>query len=433
MIVINNIIGRQILDSRGNPTVEVDVVLSDGTLGKSCVPSGASKGKYEALELRDKDTKQFHGLGVKKAINHINTEILDVLSGRSPFEQNEIDKSMIDLDGTPNKKRLGANAILGVSLAVCDAAAKSMNVPLWKYIGGINSTYLPVPMMNIINGGSHSNNNLDIQEFMIMPVGFDNFKDALRSGVEIFQSLRTLLSEKGLSTNVGDEGGFAPELNSANEALELISIAIEKTGYKVGEEIYFALDAASTEFYKNGKYYLSQGKDILSSSELMNYWLNLTSKFPILSIEDPFSEDDIDGFINLQAKIGHKLQIVGDDLYVTSSEKLKEGIERKAGNSILIKLNQVGTFTETLNAINIAKESNFNTIISHRSGETEDTFISDLSVGINSEQIKTGSVSRSDRVAKYNQLLRIDEEIGDKSEYFGKKLLKKINKGGIFE
>ena len=433
MIVINNIFGREILDSRGNPTIEVDVILSDGTIGRSCVPSGASKGKYEALELRDNDTDRYNGLGVKDAVNNINTEILDVLSGRSPFDQNEIDRSIIELDGTPNKERLGANAILGVSLAVCNAAAKSAKTPLWKYIGGINSSSLPVPMMNIVNGGSHSNNNLDIQEFMIMPIGFDRFKDALRSGVEIFQSLKKILSKNGLSTNVGDEGGFAPDLQTAEETLNLISIAIDKAGYKVGDEIYFALDAASNEFFKEGKYHLSEGKDILSSSELLNYWVNLTNKFPILSIEDPFSEDDISGFIELQAKIGHNLQIVGDDLYVTSSEKLKNGIVRKAGNAILIKLNQVGTFTETLNAINIAKESNFNTIISHRSGETEDTFISDLSVGINSGQIKTGSVSRSDRVAKYNRLLRIEEEIGDKSEYLGKKILKKINNGEIID
>ncbi len=433
MIVINDILGKQILDSRGSPTIEVDVVLSNGIIGRSCVPSGASKGKYEALELRDNNNEKFNGLGVTKAINNINSEILDVLSGRSPFDQNDIDNTMIELDGTPNKQRLGANAILGVSLAVCDAAAKSSNLSLWQYIGGINTNSLPVPMINIVNGGAHSNNNLDIQEFMIMPIAFDTFNEAIRSGVEIFYSLKNILNQRGLSTNVGDEGGFAPELQTAEETLDLICMAVERAGYKVGEEIYFALDAASSEFFKNGKYLLSKGKEVLSTNDLLGYWTDLVKKFPILSIEDPFSEDDIEGFISLQKKIGKKLQIVGDDLYVTSSSKLQNGINRKAGNAILIKLNQVGTLTETLNTISIAKEHNFNTIISHRSGETEDTFISDLSVGTKSSQIKTGSLSRSDRVAKYNQLLRIDMEIGSNSEYTGKKVLKKINTGGNFD
>ncbi len=431
MVVITDILGRQILDSRGNPTVEVDVTLSDGSIGRSSVPSGASKGKYEALELRDRKLDNFNGLSVEKAINNINTEIFDILSGRSPFDQYGIDQSMIELDGTPNKERLGANAILGTSLAICKAAARSLNIPLWKYIGGINGGSLPVPMMNVINGGAHSNNNLDIQEFMIMPIGFKSFKEALRSGVEIFQSLKSILSDIGLSTNVGDEGGFAPQLQSAEEALNLISKAIDKAGYKLGQEIYFALDAASSEFFKNGKYHVSQGKEVLSTDEMLSYWTDLIHKFPILSIEDPFSEDDINGFINLQAKVGNKLQIVGDDLFVTSSSRLKKGINQKAGNAILIKLNQIGSLTETQNTINIAKENNFNTIISHRSGETEDTFISDFSVALNSGQIKTGSVSRSDRVAKYNQLLRIEEEIGENAEYLGEKVLNKINNSAL--
>ena len=422
MPIISDIISRQILDSRGNPTVEVDVVLSDGVIGRASVPSGASKGKYEALELRD-NSDNYHGLAIEKALNNINTEISDILIGRSPFEQRSIDMDMIELDGTKNKRRLGANAMLGVSLSVCKASANSMKIPLWKYLGGINCNTLPVPMMNIINGGTHASNGLDFQEIMIMPVGFKTFTEALRAGVEIFHSLKILLRNNGYSTNVGDEGGFAPEIDNAEDAINLICKAIDKTNYKTGKDIFFAIDAAASEFYKNKKYFFQNSKISLDTDGLLKYWIDLIKKFPILSLEDPFHEDDIIGFINLQKIVGHKIQIVGDDLFVTSSKKLLDGVNMKAGNSILIKLNQVGTLTETIETINVAKKNNFNTIISHRSGETEDTFISDLAVGVNAGQIKTGSVSRSDRNCKYNQLIRIEEELGQDVNYFGKEFL----------
>ncbi len=427
MTVISDIISRQILDSRGNPTVEVDVILSDGSMGRSAVPSGASTGKYEALELRDK-SKSFNGLSVSKALNNIDTEISDILLGRSPFDQSSIDMDLIDLDGTNNKKRLGANAILGVSLAVCSAAAKSMNQPIWQYLGGINVHNLPVPMMNIINGGAHANNNLELQEIMIMPVGFLNFKSALRAGVEIFHSLKSVLQDSGLSTSIGDEGGFAPEIDDVEDAINMICRATEKTKYKIGSDIFFAIDAAASEFFKSKKYVFKSSNKIMSSDDLTNYWVKLVDKYPILSIEDPFHEDDFTSFINLQNCIGHRVQIVGDDLFVTSKKKLLDGIQKKAGNAILIKLNQVGTLTETLETINLAKDNNFNTIISHRSGETEDNFIADLSVGVNAGQIKTGSVSRSDRNAKYNQLLRIEEFLGNNGVYVGNQILNKILK-----
>ena len=428
MTIIKNLVGRQILDSRGNPTVEVDVILSDNSFGRASVPSGASTGKHESLELRDKD-KKFNGYGVERAINNINTEIYDILQGRSPFDQKSIDSDLIELDGTENKKILGANAILGVSLAVCRAASNSLKIPLWRYIGGINSNCLPVPMMNIINGGAHANNGLDIQEFMIMPVGFGNFNDAMRSGVEIFHSLKFLLNKKGFSTSVGDEGGFAPEIKDPEEAMNLICEAIEKAKYQVGKQIFFAIDAAASEFFVKGKYFLKHKNIGLNSDELMSYWIDLVDKFPILSIEDPFHEDDYTGFINLQNEVGKRLQIVGDDLFVTSTKRLHEGIKNNIGNSILIKLNQVGSLSETLETINLAKKNNFNTIISHRSGETEDNFIADLAVATNAGQIKTGSVSRSDRNSKYNQLFRIEEELGNNAVYYGDEILKKTNKG----
>ena len=427
MLIISDIISRQILDSRGNPTVEVDVVLSDGAIGRSSVPSGASKGKYEAIELRD-NSNSYHGLSVDKALNNINTEISDILIGRSPFEQRSIDLDMIELDGTKNKKRLGANAMLGVSQAVCKASANSMKIPLWRYLGGINGNTLPVPMMNIINGGVHASNGLDFQEIMIMPVDFNTFTDALRAGVEIFHSLKALLIDKGFSTNVGDEGGFAPEIDNAEDAMNLICKAIDRTNYKIGKDIFFAIDAAASEFYINKKYIFKNSKISMDTNGLLTYWINLIKKFPILSIEDPFHEEDVIGFINLEKKVGNNVQIVGDDLFVTSSKKLLDGINKKAGNSILIKLNQAGTLTETLETVNLAKKNNFNTIISHRSGETEDTFISDFSVGVNSGQIKTGSVSRSDRNCKYNQLIRIEEELGQDANYYGKEILKLINR-----
>ena len=425
MTIITDIIGRQILDSRGNPTVEVDVILSDGSVGRASVPSGASKGKHESLELRD-NTEKFNGLGVEIAVNNINTEIHDVLEGRSPFDQRSVDFDLVELDGTENKSRLGANAILGVSLAVCKAASKSLKIPLWRYIGGINSNYLPVPMMNVINGGAHANNGLDIQEFMIMPVGFNSFKECLTCGVEIFHSLRVLLDKNGYSTSVGDEGGFAPELKDSEQAINLICEAIELTKYQVGKHVYFAIDAAANEFFNKGEYIFRDKKKGLSSDELLKYWVNLVDQFPILSIEDPFHEDDVSGFINLNNEVGKKIQIVGDDLFVTSSQRLSEGIKKNAGNSILIKLNQVGSLSETLDTIDLAKKNDFNTIISHRSGETEDNFIANLAVACNSGQIKTGSVSRSDRNSKYNQLIRIEEELSDNAIFCGNQILNKI-------
>ncbi len=428
MSKISDIIPRQILDSRGNPTIEVDVVLSNGIIGRASVPSGASKGKYESLELRD-NSGSYHGLSVRKALDNIETEISDVILGRSCLEQSLIDKDLIELDGTKNKQRLGANSILGVSLAVCKAASTYSNMHLWQYLGGINCNKLPVPMMNIINGGAHANNQLDVQEIMIMPIGFDTFKEALMAGSEIFNHLKKILNKKNLSTSVGDEGGFAPNIKDTEEALSLISSAVEKAKYEVGKHIFFSLDAAANEFFKEGKYQLFNNTQQLNSSELLDYWLDLARKFPIISIEDPFQEDDFDSFSKLTSKVQNKVQIVGDDLFVTSSSRLQNGIDLKSGNSILIKFNQVGTLTETLETINLAQTNNFNTIVSHRSGETEDNFISDLSVGVNAGQIKTGSLSRSDRTSKYNQLLRIEELLGDNAIYSGYNILKKIRRG----
>ena len=427
MIKIENVKGRQILDSRGNPTVEVDIVLSNGLVGSASVPSGASTGKYEAVELRD-GFKSYHGKGVTKAIDNIDNDIKNIILGRSPLEQTKIDNDLISLDGTSNKNKLGANAILGVSMAVARAGAVSLNQPLYKYIGGLSSKVMPVPLMNIINGGAHANNLLDIQEFMIMPVNFERFSDALRAGVEVFHNLKKILDNKNYSTSVGDEGGFAPKIDDPKIALDLISKSIEVSGYRVGEDVFVALDAAASEFYKKNKYILNDNNKLLTTDELIDYWGGLIKNYPIISIEDPFDEDDINGFAKFTNLYGKNLQIVGDDLFVTSEKKLSEGIQKQAGNSILIKLNQVGTLTETLDTISKAKKHNFNTIISHRSGETEDNFISDLCVGINAGQIKTGSLSRSDRTSKYNQLLRIEEQLGEEAKFIGNEILDIINK-----
>ena len=427
MIKIENVKGRQILDSRGNPTVEVDIVLSNGLVGSASVPSGASTGKYEAVELRD-GFKSYHGKGVTKAIDNIDNDIKNIILGRSPLEQTKIDNDLISLDGTSNKNKLGANAILGVSMAVARAGAVSLNQPLYKYIGGLSSKVMPVPLMNIINGGAHANNLLDIQEFMIMPVNFERFSDALRAGAEIFHNLKKILDNKNYSTSVGDEGGFAPKIDDPKIALDLISKSIEVSGYRVGEDVFVALDAAASEFYKKNKYILNDNNKLLTTDELIDYWGGLIKNYPIISIEDPFDEDDISGFAKFTNLYGKNLQIVGDDLFVTSEKKLSEGIQKQAGNSILIKLNQVGTLTETLDTISKAKKHNFNTIISHRSGETEDNFISDLCVGINAGQIKTGSLSRSDRTSKYNQLLRIEEQLGEEAKFIGNEILDIINK-----
>ena len=420
MLSIRDIRGRQIIDSRGNPTVEVDVCLSDGSLGRASVPSGASTGKYEAFELRDNDKSIYNGKGITKALENINIEIFNTLSGRNPFDQKGIDNDLIELDGTENKSRLGANAILGVSLAVARSAAISLNLPLWKYLGGIRANILPVPMMNIINGGAHANNDLDFQECMIMPIGFSSFSDSLRAGAEIFTLLKTILSKKGLSVAVGDEGGFAPKISNLKEALNFISEAVDLSDYKLGEDIFIAIDAASSELFESGKYHLKGENKILNTNELNDYWVNLCNEFPIISIEDPFDENDWEGFQKLTNVLGHKVQIVGDDLFVTNKNRLLKGINSKSANSILIKLNQIGTLSETIETIEMAKSSGFGVIISHRSGETEDVFISDLSVALNSGQIKTGSLSRSDRTSKYNQLLRIEEYLGDDGNFYGK-------------
>ena len=409
---------REIIDSRGNPTIEVDVILENSILGRASVPSGASTGKFEAIELRDNDKNRFLGKGVLTAINSVNDEINSELSGFDPTNQQLIDKTLIQLDGTKNKSRLGANAILGSSLAVARAAANLNNLSLWKYLGDKNSNILPVPMMNIINGGAHANNSLDFQEIMIMPIGADSFSQAIQWGSEIFQNLKIILDKRGFSTSVGDEGGFAPEIKSIEESFNYVSEAIIKSNKSIGKEIVFAVDAAASELYKNGKYELSGLNKTLSTQEMIEYWCSLTTKFPVISIEDPLEENDFDGFSKLTSLIGKKVQIVGDDLFATNNERLLNGISKKAANSILIKVNQIGTLSETLEAIQNAKSSGFGTIISHRSGETEDCFISDLSVALNAGQIKSGSLSRSDRLSKYNQLLRIEEELGDKAKYF---------------
>jgi enolase 1/2/3 len=422
MTAIADIIGRQILDSRGNPTVEVDVVLEDGQLGRAAVPSGASTGAYEAHELRD-GGEAWLGKGVSQAVEAVNGEIFDALQGMEAEEQRRIDDTLIMLDGTENKKRLGANAILGVSLAVAKAAGEASGLPLYHYLGGVNARTLPVPMMNIINGGAHADNALDFQEFMIMPVGADTFAEGLRMGAEIFHTLRKLLKDGGHNTNVGDEGGFAPNLKSADEALGFVSRAVEKAGYTLGEQIFLALDAASTEFFRDGKYHLEGEGRALDSGAMSELYADLAARYPIISIEDGMAEDDWDGWKTLTGAVGNKVQLVGDDLFVTNVKRLREGIERRAANAILVKVNQIGTLSETLDTVGMAQRAKFNAVISHRSGETEDSTIADLAVATNAGQIKTGSLSRSDRLAKYNQLLRIEEELDTMGVYAGRSVL----------
>jgi enolase len=424
MTAIVDIIGREILDSRGNPTVEVDVHLEDGSLGRAAVPSGASTGAHEAVELRDGDKKRYGGKGVRKAVDAVNGEIFDAIGGMDAEQQAKIDETMIALDGTPNKGRLGANAILGVSLAVAKAAAAANNAPLYRYVGGTSARTLPVPMMNIINGGAHADNPIDFQEFMIVPVGAPTFSEGLRMGVEVFQTLKKALHDAGHNTNVGDEGGFAPNLGSAPEALDFVLKAIEKTGYKPGDDVAIALDPASTEFFKNGSYvYEGEGKT-RSVKEQAQYLAELVGKYPIVSIEDGMAEDDFEGWKTVTDLIGKKCQLVGDDLFVTNVKRLEDGIKRGLGNSILIKVNQIGTLTETLAAVEMAHKAGYTAVMSHRSGETEDATIADLAVATNCGQIKTGSLARSDRVAKYNQLLRIEEELNAQAKYPGRAAFK---------
>jgi len=418
---IEHIQARQILDSRGNPTVEVDVTLSSGVTGRAAVPSGASTGMYEAVELRDEDKSRYCGKGVLQAVENVNETIAKELVDHDASNQYEIDRAMIELDGTENKSKLGANAILGVSLACAKASAATYEMPLYRYIGGVNAITLPVPLMNILNGGAHADNNVDIQEFMIAPVGACTFADALRMGAETFHSLKSVLKGKGLATSVGDEGGFAPNLSSNEEALEVIITAIEKAGYTT-DDIKLALDVASSEFYKDGKYVLEGEGKTLDKEQMVTFLKDLTNKYPIVSIEDGMSEDDWDGWKILTKEIGQNVQLVGDDLFVTNTKKLAEGIMQNVGNSILVKVNQIGTLSETLAAINLAHQAGYTSIISHRSGETEDTTIADLAVATNAGQIKTGSASRSDRIAKYNQLIRIEEELGSVAKYPGMKV-----------
>lgn len=422
MSLIDEIIGRQIIDSRGNPTVEVDVVLEDGVMGRAAVPSGASTGEHEAVELRDSDSDDYLGKGVTEAVNNVNTVINDELEGFEIFNQVEIDNTLLEIDGTENKGNLGANAILGVSLAVADAAANALNIPLWRYIGGVNAKMLPLPMMNIINGGSHADNNVDLQEFMIMPNGAESFSQAVRMGSEIFHNLKNVLSSKNYNTAVGDEGGFAPDLDSNEEAVEVILQAIEKAGYVPEEEVVIALDPATAEFYNADKevyeFRWSDGSE-RTSEEMVEFWSSWVDQYPIVSIEDALDENDWDGWKKLTDAIGDRVQLVGDDLFVTNTERLARGIQQGVANSILIKVNQIGTLTETLDAIEMAHKNGYTAVISHRSGETEDTTIADLAVATNSGQIKTGSMSRTDRIAKYNQLLRIEEQLGDNAIFMG--------------
>ena len=423
MSAIIDIIGREILDSRGNPTVEVDVILESGAFGRAAVPSGASTGAHEAVELRDGGDR-YKGKGVLKAVDAINGEIFDTISGLDAENQIAIDRMMIELDGTPNKSRLGANAILGVSLALAKAAAIDANLPLYKYVGGTTARTLPVPMMNIINGGEHADNPIDIQEFMIMPVSAGNIREAIRMGAEVFHTLKKQLSDAGHNTNVGDEGGFAPNIGGTRDALDFIMKSIEAAGYKPGEDIYLALDAASTEFYSDGKYHLKGENKVLSAAEMVDYYAALVSDYPIISIEDGMSEDDWEGWKLLTDKIGDKVQLVGDDLFVTNPVRLADGIEQGVANSILVKVNQIGTLTETMEAVEMAHKASYTAVMSHRSGETEDSTIADLAVATNCGQIKTGSLARSDRLAKYNQLIRIEEELGRAAEYAGRSILK---------
>jgi len=420
---IIDIHARQILDSRGNPTVEVDVLLEDGSFGRAAVPSGASTGAHEAVEKRDGDKSRWMGKGVEAAVEAVNDEITDAILGLDAEEQADLDRTMIELDGTENKGRLGANAILGVSLAAAKAAAEARGLPLYKYVGGVSAHLLPVPMMNIINGGEHADNPIDFQEFMIMPVGAANIMEAVRCGSEIFHTLKKALHEKGLATGVGDEGGFAPNIASTTEALDFIMASVEKAGYKPGDDVMIALDCAATEFFKDGNYNISGEGKILSSHEMAEYLANLTRQYPILSIEDGMAEDDWEGWKALTDLIGDKVQLVGDDLFVTNPKRLKKGIEGGYANSLLVKVNQIGTLTETLEAVSLAQRSRYTAVMSHRSGETEDATIADLAVATNCGQIKTGSLARSDRLAKYNQLIRIEEELGDSARYAGRDIL----------
>ncbi len=425
MTAIVDIIGREILDSRGGPTVEVDIVLEDGSMGRAAVPSGASTGAHEAIELRDNDKSRYLGKGVQKAVDAVNGEIFDALAGMDAEDQRGLDAAMIQLDGTKNKSRLGANAILGVSMAAARAAATASGLPLYRYIGGANAHILPVPMMNIINGGAHADNPIDIQEFMIMPVSADTVADAIRMGSEIFHTLKKKLKDAGHSTSVGDEGGFAPNLKSADEALTFIMKAIEAAGYKPGDDVMLALDCASTEYYKDGKYDMHGEGKVLTSSENAKYLEGLVNRFPIISVEDGMAEDDWQGWKLLTEMLGNKCQLVGDDLFVTNTERLSRGIATDTANSILVKVNQIGTLTETLDAVAMAQRAGYTAVMSHRSGETEDSTIADLAVATNCGQIKTGSMSRSDRLAKYNQLIRIEGQLGDVAKYAGRSILKR--------
>jgi len=423
MSFISQIHARQIFDSRGNPTVEVDVTLDSGVVGRAAVPSGASTGKHEAVELRDDDASQFMGKGVLKAVENVNSRIAEELVGFSVYEQALLDKIMIELDGTPNKANLGANAILGVSLAAARAAAQDAGMPLYRYIGGVGASTLPVPMMNILNGGSHADNSIDFQEFMIMPTGASSFSEALRWGTEIFHHLKAVLKKQGFSTNVGDEGGFAPNIKSNEEAIKIVLQAIETAGYRPGEDVFIAMDAAVSEFYEDGVYHFKKSTgDKLTSSQMVDYWADWVKKYPIISLEDGMDEDDWSGWKSLTERVGKQTQLVGDDLFVTNVDRLQRGIDEGIANAILIKVNQIGTLTETIAAVNLGRRNGYKSIMSHRSGETEDSTIADLAVALNTGQIKTGSASRSDRMAKYNQLLRIEEELGEVAYFPGKKM-----------
>jgi enolase len=427
MTTIVDVFAREILDSRGNPTIEVDVALEGGSIGRAAVPSGASTGEHEAVELRDGDSARYLGKGVQKAVENVNDVIADEIIGEDATEQVLLDKILIDLDGTPTKAKLGANAILGVSLAACKAAADAFGLPLYQYIGGTNAKTLPVPMMNILNGGKHADNNVDLQEFMIMPAGAANFAEALRMGTEIFHNLKSVLKKKGYNTAVGDEGGFAPDLKSNEEALQVIMEAIAKAGYKAGEQVFIALDPASSEFFskEKNKYILASEKKELTPAEMVDYYATLVTKYPIVSIEDGMAEDDWEGWKLMTDKLGKKIQIVGDDLFVTNTSRLKKGIEMGVCNSVLIKLNQIGTLTETLDAIEMAKTAAYTAVVSHRSGETEDSTIADVVVATNAGQIKTGSACRTDRICKYNQLLRIEENLGEMARFAGLAIIKR--------
>ena len=429
MSLIEQVHARQILDSRGNPTVEAEVILENGTQGRAAVPSGASTGENEAVELRDGDNAKYLGKGVMTAVENVNEKISYELEGLDALDQTSIDKTLLELDGTDNKSNLGANSLLAVSMATARAAAAFLEMPLYRYIGGINAKTLPVPMMNIVNGGAHADNNVDFQEFMVMPVGAETFSEALRAGAEIFHNLKSVLKKRGYATSVGDEGGFAPNLKSNEEAIETILEAIEKAGYTAGENIMLALDPAASEFYDGTNYVFKKSDNRkLSSDEMIAYWADWCEKYPIISIEDGLAESDWDGWTKITEQLGRKVQLVGDDLFVTNTKFLQKGIDTGAANSILIKVNQIGTLTETLDAIELAKTNNMTAVISHRSGETEDSFIADLAVATNAGQIKTGSLSRSDRIAKYNQLLRIEEDLGDSAKYPGRKALYQIKK-----